>query len=113
MFRQPASPGYRPATDVCPTRCIDAGADSAHWPVYGGFDRLNHCPETLFYDFSLLDNVDDARAPHRIFAYSSFGPDWTALPNATLHAAQADSIDVKYEIALLDKSASSLDAAGI
>lgn len=70
-FRHPVSPGYRPASDVCPKRCADAGSDSANWPAYRGFNQLVHCPETMFYDFSLLDDVDDRGAPHRIFACTS------------------------------------------
>ena len=113
VFRQPVSPGYRPASDVCPRRCADAGADSANWQAFPGFDQLNHCLETMFYDFSLFDNVDDRTASHRIFACTSFGPDWTSLPNSTLHAAQANTADVEYEIGLLDESVSGLDASGI
>ncbi|KAI6781544.1 uncharacterized protein J7T54_001507 [Emericellopsis cladophorae] len=103
-FRHAASPGYRPASDVCPTRCIDAGADSANWPVYPGYNQLSDCPDTILYDFSLLDNVDDPDAPHRMFACTSYGPDWTGLQNSTLNAAQAESIDVEYKVGQLDKT---------
>lgn len=111
-FRHAASPGYRPG-QVCPTRCIDAGADSVDWPVYRSFDQIKRCPETMFYDFSLYDNVDDRNAPHRIFACTSYGPDWTSLPNSTLLPAQAEKIAVDYQIGWLDESPSPLDAASI
>ncbi len=113
QFRHAVGPGYRPPTDVCPSRCLEAGSDSTDWPAYSGLDQLKSCPETVFYDFSLLDNVDDSSERHRIFACTSYGPDWTRLQNSTLKAAQAISIDVEYEIGQLDESVSDLDTASI
>ncbi|KAL6887059.1 glycoside hydrolase family 18 protein [Trichoderma evansii] len=39
--------------------------------------------KSIFYSFSFLDPVDDADEVHRIYACTSFGPDWANLPANT------------------------------
>ncbi|KAI1120979.1 hypothetical protein F5Y10DRAFT_289094 [Nemania abortiva] len=84
-------PGYRGGI-TCPKRCSDAGSSSGNWSLYHNLDQLSDCPEALFYDFALLDPVDDPSTLHRLYACSAGGGDWTYLPsrNAVASAAQAN-----------------------
>lgn len=86
VVRQAAGPGYRDR-DVCPIRCGEAGPDSADWYVYHNFGQVQSCPQAIFYDFSLHDDVDDAGSLHRIHACTSFSPDWENLPDSSAQSA--------------------------
>ncbi|KAI1352858.1 hypothetical protein F5Y01DRAFT_324113 [Xylaria sp. FL0043] len=83
------SPNQRDSAS-CPSRCSQTGPFSGNWSLYHNFDQLSQCPEIIFYDFSLLDQVDDPRSPHRLHACSAGGGDWTYLPstNAIVPATQ-------------------------
>ncbi|PNY26292.1 Chitinase [Tolypocladium capitatum] len=89
-FRQPASPGYA-GRDACPARCSVSGPNPANWSVYHNFGQFQSCQHTLFYEFNLHDNVDDANTFHRIYACTSYGPNWTNLPNSTTDVATIES----------------------
>ncbi|EXV01258.1 chitinase (glycoside hydrolase family 18) [Metarhizium robertsii] len=78
-FRQPASPGYS-SRDACPERCVVSGSSSSNWSVYHNFGQFQSCQETLFYEFNIHDNVDDAKSLHRIYSCASYGSDWDNLP---------------------------------
>lgn len=98
-FRQPAGPGYA-ERNACPTRCSIAGPNPSNWSVYHNFDQFHACEQSRFYDFSLYDKVDDANAFHRIYACSSYGPDWTNLPKAKTDVATIQSVgkNTTYEL---------------
>lgn len=76
-----ASPSYS-GRDACPARCSVSGPSSGNWSVYHNFEQFQSCPQTLFYQFTLQDKVDDPETHHRIYACSSYGPDWANMPNS-------------------------------
>lgn len=89
--------------DVCPERCSTSGPNTGNWSVYPNFKKIGKCQQTMFYDFSLHDPVDDPAANHRISACSSFGPDFSRMPPSSdektrAAAASAESVDVEFEI---------------
>ncbi len=98
------SPRLRPTTasdpniDPCPTRCSVAGPNPANWPVYQNFHQIQACQHTLFHEFTLSDPVDDPNTSHRIYACTSYGTDWAALPNSTVNAVPARVVNATYEI---------------
>jgi LysM repeat protein len=94
--RLPASPGYQPK-NPCPGRCSTAGPNPGNWSLYHNLDQIGSCDQTMFYDFSLLDPVDDPSTFHRIYSCSSYGPDWSNLPNATRNAALGTPINSTYQ----------------
>lgn len=47
----------------------------------------------MFYDFSLYDAIDDEEPLHRIYACSSFGPDWTNLLDPSASAVPAQTVN--------------------
>lgn len=93
------SPTYQ-GKDICPGRCSISGPNSANWSLYHSLDQLESCQQTKFYDFSIYDQVDDSSINHRIFACSSFGPDWTNLPNATENLVSATTINATYQFGI-------------
>lgn len=109
-IRQAASPSYR-GIDPCPQRCSVTGPNPANWSVYHNFDQLNACQQTLFYEFSLYDRVDDPNSLHRIYACSSYGQDWNSVPKSTKNVLAADTMNATYEIGW--SSGGMLAAAGI
>lgn len=52
--------------DFCPERCSVSGPNTGNWSVYPNFDPIKKCEQSVFYDFSLYDEVDDPAANHRI-----------------------------------------------
>ena len=94
--RLPASPGYQPK-QPCPGRCITAGGNPGNWSFYHNLDQTGSCDQTMFYDFSLFDSVDDPNTFHRIYSCSSYGPDWTVLPNATGNTVLGTPINSTYQ----------------
>ncbi|KAL5087858.1 hypothetical protein Trisim1_007509 [Trichoderma cf. simile WF8] len=82
-LRLPASPGYQGRSSACPARCAVTGPNPANWSLYRNFNQFALCQESIFYSFSFLDPVDDADEVHRIYACTSFGPDWANLPANT------------------------------
>jgi hypothetical protein len=97
-FRKAASPSYRSSASACPERCSDAGPNTGNWSVYADFKQIHKCKETMFYDFSLFDDVDDQNGTHRIQACSSYGPDFASLPASTARIASAELVDVEFEL---------------
>lgn len=95
-----ASPGYRGSSSLCPERCSVAGPNTGNWSVYGDFRQIKRCDQTMFYDFSLHDPVDEAGVSHRIQACSSFGPDFSMIPRETMRiaAAETESVNVEFEV---------------
>ncbi|KAH8703812.1 hypothetical protein BGW36DRAFT_288853 [Talaromyces proteolyticus] len=94
--RLPASPGYLPK-NPCPGRCSTAGPNPGNWSLYHNLDQIESCDQTMFYYFSLLGPVDDPRTSHRIYSCSSYGPDWSNLPNVTGNVALGTPIDSTYQ----------------
>lgn len=84
------SPYYQ-GLDPCPARCSDAGPRSGNWSLYHNVDQFRQCSQTLFLDFSLYDDVDDAATNHRVYACSVWGADWTQTTN-TSAAVQVDHV---------------------
>lgn len=80
--RQASSPGYAGRDVACPARCSVSGPNSVNWSLCHNFDQFQSCKETLFYQFALYDAVDDSASHHRIYACSSYGPDWENLPDS-------------------------------
>ncbi|KAL4879073.1 hypothetical protein BJY04DRAFT_229417 [Aspergillus karnatakaensis] len=102
-YRKSASPGYRSSADVCPERCSVAGSNTGNWSVYPNFKQIKHCKETVFYDFSLYDPVDDTGTNHKVHACSSYGPDFAQLPPSEsgmriASASAAKPIEVEFEM---------------
>jgi hypothetical protein len=97
-FRNPASPGYS-SSNVCPERCRVSGPNTGNWSVYPNFNKIKRCPEAMFYDFSLYDEVDNRNHSHRINACSSFGPDFGILPTSDIPIiASSESHNVQFEV---------------
>jgi hypothetical protein len=71
-LRQPASVSYR-GRDDCPTLCSVTGPDPGSWPAYHSLSQVASCKETVFYHFSIYDDVDDVSSGHRIYACTSYG----------------------------------------
>lgn len=92
----PPSPGYDPKNS-CPGRCSTAGPNPGNWSLYRNLDQIGSCDQTMFYHFSLLDPVDDPSAFHRIYSCSSYGPDWSNLPNATGNAVLGTPVNSTYQ----------------
>jgi len=72
-------PSFR-GIDDCPSSCIQAGPSPGNWSLYHNLDQLSNCPETLFFDVSLLDPVDNSASLHRLYTCSVGGGDWTYQP---------------------------------
>lgn len=87
------------ATRACPGRCADAGP-SMDWSVYPDFFTIKRCQQTMFFDFSLYDPVDDLNTNHRIQACSSFGADFYGMASiaASEPAELSTSVDVEFEL---------------
>lgn len=100
--RHASSPSYRSA-EVCPQRCDVSGPSTGNWSVYPNFKQIKKCKQTVFYDFSLYDQVDDQANNHRIHACSSFGPDFSDIPPSNARIASAESVDVEFEIGWWDE----------
>ncbi|THC87759.1 hypothetical protein EYZ11_012794 [Aspergillus tanneri] len=96
-FRNSVSPGYRSA-DVCPERCSVSGPTIRNWSVYPNFNQIKKCKQTMFYDFSLYDPVDDRAVSHKIHACSSYGPDFDLLPASGVQVASVESVNVEFEM---------------
>ncbi|RAH55255.1 chitinase [Aspergillus piperis CBS 112811] len=97
-FRSFASQSYNSGASACPERCRDAGPNTGNWSVYSGFRQIRTCKETMFYDFSLFDDVDDWERTHRIQACSSYGPDFATFPATTAHVTSSGPVDVQFEL---------------
>ncbi|KAL4935175.1 hypothetical protein BDV06DRAFT_234584 [Aspergillus oleicola] len=80
--RKTTSPSYISGNSVCPERCVTSGPNTGNWSAYANFDKIKRCRQTLFYDFSLFDDVDQKDKNHKIYACSSYGPDFRLLPDA-------------------------------
>jgi hypothetical protein len=97
-FRVPSGPAYG-NVEGCPERCSVSGANTGNWSVYASLKQVGRCKQTIFYDFSLYDPVDDPATHHRIYACSSFGPDFAKIPSlAASRVASATPIDVQFEV---------------
>ncbi|KAL4865032.1 hypothetical protein BDV12DRAFT_200571 [Aspergillus spectabilis] len=96
--RHAAAPGYSSSTGACPERCSVSGPNTGNWSVYPDFRQIKRCEETMFYDFSLYDPVDDKGLSHRIHACSSFGPDFSLMPASTVRTTSTASINVEFEL---------------
>lgn len=104
LFKPSFSPSYRSA-NACPERCSVAEPNTGNWSAYSNFKQIRACTETMFYDFSLYDEVDDPSTNHGIYACSSFGPDFSKLAemgSTTAFAAQ-ESVDVHFEVGWWDQ----------
>lgn len=95
--RQPASPSYQ-GRDTCPLRCSTAGPNPASWGLYRNFDQFQTCQQTLFYDFSLHDQVDNPNTAHRIYACTTYGTDWLNQPKSNTNVAVVDVVNATYQI---------------
>jgi LysM repeat protein len=51
-----------------------------NWEVYQSLHQFESCQESIFVHFALADRVDNDEQVHRIYACTSFGPDWGNLP---------------------------------
>jgi hypothetical protein len=87
-FRLASSPAYR-NVEPCPERCGISGPSTGNWSVYPNFKQIKKCKQTMFYDLSFYDQVDDQADSHRINACSSFGPDFSKLPGSTTRIASS------------------------
>lgn len=87
--------------DECPERCYISGASPGRWSAYPSLDVLKKCHETMFYSFSLSDPVDEPGIQHKIYACTSYGPDFGVIPpneNASLSSAAAQTVAAEFEM---------------
>ncbi|KAK6356033.1 hypothetical protein TWF718_000407 [Orbilia javanica] len=87
--------------EFCPERCAVSGPNTGNWSVYPNFKTIKRCQQTIFYDFSVYDPVDDPDTNHRIRACSSFSVDSDSVPSqpAAVKALEsASSVDVEFEL---------------
>ncbi|KAK4496425.1 hypothetical protein PRZ48_012405 [Zasmidium cellare] len=97
-FRLPAAPGYQ-SRNVCPARCSASGPSPGNWSLYHNFEQIESCGQTIFYDFTLVDDVDDADSLHRIYACTSTGQDWqNVAPNTTAGAPPTSTQTANYQV---------------
>jgi hypothetical protein len=97
-LRLSSSPNYR-NFNQCPQRCADAGPNTGNWSAYPSFKSVSRCEQTMFFDFSLYDPVDDPSRNHNLFACSSFGPDFDKLPATAAKSTGVENpVDVHFEI---------------
>ncbi|KAF2160117.1 glycoside hydrolase family 18 protein [Zasmidium cellare ATCC 36951] len=87
-LRLAAGPSYK-YRGVCPAPCYQSGVASGNWSLYHNFAQIASCDEPVWYDFTLVDPVDNPNQPHRIYACTNSGPDW-AIPNASSSPVAAD-----------------------
>ncbi|KAL4811649.1 glycoside hydrolase superfamily [Aspergillus spinulosporus] len=98
--KRSTSPGYG-SSDVCPERCSISGANVGNWSVYPSFNQFRKCQETMFYSFSLYGPVDEKDTNHKIYACSSYGPDFRVIPaeeTVGIASAAAQSVHVEFEM---------------
>lgn len=111
-LRLAAAPIYN-GREQCPTRCSTAGPSSGNWSAYHNLEQLQSCPETMFYNYNIYDPIDDPSLSHRIYACTSFGPDWAMLPDSpTKEATVVKTVNATYEIGWWSEIGK-FDAAGI
>jgi hypothetical protein len=102
-LRLSSSPNYR-NFGPCPQRCSDAGPNTGNWSAYPSLKSVRRCEQTIFFDFSFYDPVDDESRHHNLFACSSFGPDFDKLPAAAVKvAAVEEPVEVQFEIGYWDE----------
>lgn len=66
--------------------------------MFPDFKQIKKCKQSMFYDFSIYDEVDNQADTHRIHACSSFGPDFSKLPSSKARIASSESVDVDFEV---------------
>jgi hypothetical protein len=64
-FTPPSYPTSR-SNDFCPERCSVSGPNTGNWSLYSNFNPIRKCEQSMFYDFSLYDEVDNPAVNHRI-----------------------------------------------
>ena len=98
-LRNSASPGYRGVGDACPERCSTSGASYGNWSVYHSLEQTQMCQQTIFsLFFNIYDDVDDPTRQHKIYACSSYGPDWTNLPTQNSPVATVNNTNSSYQL---------------
>jgi len=93
---QPGSPSYQ-GKDLCPAHCDVAGPVSSNWFVYHNLDQLQRCPQQLFLDFSIYDQIDDPTVLHRLRACTMWGVDWENVP-AIWNPTPATTVNATYQL---------------
>ncbi|KAK4136083.1 glycoside hydrolase family 18 protein [Trichocladium antarcticum] len=114
-FTPPGGPASVRAVDFCPERCAVSGPSTGNWSAYPNFKIIKRCQQTMFFDFSIYDPVDDPATNHRIQACSSYGADFVNMPSEAVAAelvSSAHSVDVEFELGWWH-SGSGLAKAGI
>jgi hypothetical protein len=104
-----------PNKSACPARCSSTGPFSGNWSVYHSIGQFESCDETVFYDFALIDRVDDASTNHRIYACTSLGQDWTNPPATVKHRATSSAgvtTNVTYSIGYWNGTSGASNIAG-
>ncbi|KAH6848434.1 hypothetical protein B0I37DRAFT_432719 [Chaetomium sp. MPI-CAGE-AT-0009] len=100
-FNAPVGKAAHAGDKFCPERCAVSGPSTGNWSVYPNFKVIKRCQQTMFYDFSLDDPVDNPHINRRIQACSSFGSDFDNIPSVSVDAKlleSASSVDVKFEL---------------
>lgn len=93
-----ASSYYQDANS-CPERCIVSGPNTGNWSVYPNFKHVGSCQETMLFDFSLHDPVDDLSKNHYIQACTSFGPDFAKLAaSSSSNTSSISSAEVEFQV---------------
>lgn len=77
-LRLAAGPSYK-YRGACPAACQQSGAASGNWSLYHNFAQIASCEEPVWYDFTLVDPVDDPNQTHHIYACTNYGSDWNIV----------------------------------
>ncbi|TWU70441.1 hypothetical protein ED733_000323 [Metarhizium rileyi] len=96
-LRNAASPGYS-SRDACPQHCFISGSNPSNWSVYHNFYQVQSCQQTLFLDFNIHDEVDNARTFHYISACTSYGSDWDNVPKTAAELPVRSVRNATYQI---------------
>ncbi|EEA29070.1 conserved hypothetical protein [Talaromyces marneffei ATCC 18224] len=97
-LRNSASPSYRGIGDSCPTRCSMSGASYGNWSVYHSLEETRLCEQTVFSLFNIHDTIDDPARQHKIYACSSYGPDWVNMPSQASPAVVVNNTNTTYQL---------------
>lgn len=110
--RLAVSPSYN-GRDPCPSRCLESGSLSGNWSLYHNLDQLESCQETMFYDFSIYDPVDNPDIQHRIYACTTYGPDWLEATAPKPKLSSVASVNATFSLGWSPEQGMELATTGI
>lgn len=108
---QPGSPSFQ-GKDPCPVHCSVTGPLSSNWSVYHNLNQLQICPQRIFLDFSIYDQIDDPTTLHRLRACTVWGADWNNGPAVGTPTA-ATTVNGTYQLGSWDPLGSETRTADV